>query len=362
MYFDHAATSPMSKKTREALFRALSAPYANANAQHSLGLKTQRALEDVSDNIARHLNIKDKQSLIFTSGATEANNLVLKSMAQRFPKGHLIISPLEHASVRNTVSYLQSTGIKVSIAKINEHGEIDLDDLVKCIKPETFLVSICACDSELGILQDVNLIARTLKEKAPHVKFHTDMTQSILKTHMPNESVDFISFSGHKLGSMVGIGALINNTDIKLRPLIHGGHSLHFSRSGTIPYELLLSLSVALDHFEYDDSKQRQQKQRIINSLKYHPTIKINSPHNSSPCILNISILHKKSVFSQRYLSRKNIHVSLQSACENTDSSLLIKNLYHNEKRAQSSIRLSFYHHTEHEITYLIQQIKELIQ
>ena len=358
MYFDHAATSPMKTTTRKKLFTALQKPYANFNSQHQQGKETAHKTQEAITAIKKALHLQAKHDIIFTSGATEANNLVLKSVVSQTSRNHVIISPFEHDSVRTVIASLQQQGLKVSIAPVDDQGQIILNELLDLITFNTCLISIASCESELGIRQDIVKISQQVKQHAPHVLIHSDMTQSIYKLDLEYGALDFASFSGHKLGSMVGIGGLICFHNFPLRPQIHGGKSYSLSRAGTFPYELLLSLRFALTE-KHDIDIIHKQKEQVLKQIAYIPNIIVNQVDNCSPYILNLSILNKKRHVSQALLSRQKVFISLGSACSNTRYSNIVARLF-NQKRAETAIRISFDQHDQVALKYLIRQIKEL--
>lgn len=353
MYFDYAATTPMTNKTKIKLMHALKQPYANYNSLHPLGKTTAKTITESVSLIKNALRLQPKQEIIFTSGATEANNLVFKSLYQQSGKNHVIISPFEHPSILAVVSALQKQGLKVSIAPIDKQGQIKIDALLACITNETFLISFVSCESEMGIRQDIVKVSQVIKKHHPDIMIHSDMTQSIFKLDLDYGALDFVSFSGHKLGSMVGIGGLIALSNQSLLPQIHGGKSYHPSRAGTVPYEAILSLRFALEE------PSQPFSDAFIKTLEKTPGILLNRFDHCSPYILNISVLKHHRQASLALLAQHNICVSLGSACSRQAQSRNVALLF-NEKRAKNALRISFnaYHQKQYQL--LKQYLKEL--
>ena len=353
MYFDYAATTPMTPQTKIKLMQALNQPYGNYNSLHPLGKTTAKIIAESVTQIKKALRLEPEQEIIFTSGATEANNLVFKSLYQQSGKNHVIISPFEHPSILTTVSALQKQGLKVSIAPIDKEGRIIIEKLLSSITEQTFLISFVSCESEMGICQDIIKISQAIKKHHPNIVIHSDMTQSIHKLDHDYGALDFVSFSGHKLGSLVGIGGLISLSNKTLLPQIHGGKSYHPSRAGTVPYEAILSLRFALEEQTQPLSEQ------FIKSLENTPGILLNRFDHCSPYILNISVLKHQRQASQALLAQHNICVSLGSACSRQAQSRNVA-LVFNEQRAKNALRISFGAHKQKEYHLLKQYLKEL--
>ena len=355
IYLDYAADTPACESVLEAFVKASQTYFANPNANHQLGQEAKARIEEATACMAALLGIQ-RQELIYTSGATEANNLAIKGVAAQYArKGkHLITSYLEHSSVTGPMSYLQSQGFEVDYVRLLPNGRIDLEHLQELLRPDTILVSFAAVDSELGVIQDLKAI-RGLLGDYPNCLFHVDATQAIGKVPVDIEAVDLMTFTAHKLYGIHGIGALYKKQDIYLTPVIHGGLSTTAFRSGTPTLALIVSMQKALElawdtqksHFE----KVKTYNEQIRQALAAYPEVLINSVEEvTSPYILNISLKSLKALDMQQQLEARDIFVSTKSACvtPNTPSRPVLA-MTGERKRALSTLRISLSHLTTQE-------------
>ncbi|MEE3343344.1 MAG: cysteine desulfurase family protein [Bacilli bacterium] len=364
IYLDYSATTKPEKKVLNYFCNISEKNYANPNSQHILGKNSHQIIDKATKIISKYLNIETDE-IIYTSGASEANNTVFKGLANDNRK-HIITSPLEHSSIYGPIGYLQKKGYKISIAPLNDDGTININELEKLITKDTFLISIAAVDSELGTRQPIEEIGKMLK-KYPNIYFHSDITQCIGKDIISLENIDLASFSGHKIFCFKGIGGLIKKRNIKLTPLIHGGKSVTKYRSGTPQTALIGSLGKSFTLFKNDLPKKqayvKELNNRIRNHIKKYNQIKINSTNMAIPNVLNISFLGKKPDKIQKYFQDNKIIISTKTACSNDEG--LSKSVYSitkDEERAKSSVRISLsYKTTIKEVDYLLKIIDKLI-
>ncbi len=364
IYLDYSATTPVGDAAIRAIADACKAP-GNPNSVHSTGLSSAKMIEADRENILKLLGLDSEIfELIPTSGATEANNLALKGVFERFsPKGkkHIITTQLEHSSIAAPLSALQKAGAEVDFAPLLSDGTVDIEGLEKLIRENTLIVSIGAVNSETGIRQPVEKIARFIKEKYPSVLFHTDATQAIGKVKNDYSDVDMLSFSAHKFYCFKGIGGLIKRKKTVLIPQMKGGSSTTKFRSGTPCSELIHSMSAALSDtlcdFEAKYERVKRLNSYLKNELAKIPDIVINSAQNAVPQILNFSYLGTKSADLQHYLSENEIFISTGTACAaHTDMSAAILMLTGDEEKAKSSVRVSISFMTE------IDEIEKLVR
>ena len=364
IYLDYSATTKPDKKVINYFCDISENNYANPNSQHILGINSHKIIDKATKIISNYLNI-DKDELIYTSGASEANNTVFKGLKNDNRK-HIITSPLEHSSIYGPIGYLQKKGYKVSIAPLTSDGTVDIQKLEKMITKDTFLVSIAAVDSELGTRQPIEKIGKMLK-KYPDIYFHSDITQCIGKDNISLTNVDLASFSGHKIFCFKGIGGLIKKKNIKLDPLIHGGKSVTKYRSGTPQTALIGSLGKAFSLFKNNIDKNKEYvtslNNTIRNHLKKYEQIKINSSSISIPNVLNISFIGKNPNSIQKYFEKNKIIISTKTACSNDEGiSKSVYSITKDEERAKSSVRISLsYKTTKKEVEYLLKVIDKLV-
>ena len=244
VYLDYSATTPVNKEVLDSFVRS-SEYIGNPNSLHKLGTDSKNLIDSATKQIKEILGT-DKE-VIYTSGSSESNNLVIKGICSKYKNrgNHIITSPFEHSSIYGPLNYLMDNGFEVDFVNLDSNGIVDLNHLKSLIKDNTILVSIASVNSEIGLLQPIDEIGKIVKEY-PKCYFHSDMTQSIGKIKVPMENVDFISFSAHKFFGVKGIGCLLKNSNIVIDPLIHGGKSTTNYRSGTPALPLIVSLSKAL--------------------------------------------------------------------------------------------------------------------
>lgn len=365
VYLDYSATTMIDSKVLEAFNKASKNYYENPNSNHDAGIEANKLISEAIKNICNYFNIKDDE-IIFTSGASESNNTVFKSLIGSKRK-EIITTNLEHSSIYGPISYLQENGFIIHFVEINDKGIVDLKSLKSLINENTALVSIGAVNSEIGIRQPIEEIGKLLK-KYKDVLFHSDITQCLGKTKIDLTNVDLASFSGHKLYAPKGIGGLIKKRKVNLIPLIHGGKSTTIYRSGTPQTELIISLSESFNLFNNTLEEKYKYIESLNKKIKKHiskyKNISINSNEHSIPHILNISFLGKSSDIIQNYFNSNNIYISTQTACSiNEDYSKTVYNLTKDMNKAKASIRISLsYKTTNKEIDILLKKIDYLME
>ena len=356
IYLDYSATTPVDKEVLDTFNKAALEYWGNPNSMHELGVKAKKLIDASTEQIASILGVKPSE-VIYTSGASEANNLAVLGICEKYKNRghHIITTDFEHSSVFGPVSFLQKNGYDVDFVKVDENGKIDIDNLKSLIRDDTVLVSITAVSSELGIIEDVETIGTLLKDY-PKLFFHVDATQAIGKFKIDFTNIDLISFSAQKFFGIKGVGALIKKEGINIEPLIHGGKSTTIYRSGTPATQLIASMAKAMrlvstdldKHYEYVSKLNK----KIRTELEKYPKVKVNSPEDALPYILNISVLGVKPESMQHALESDGVYVSTQTACsvKNAESSAVYA-LTHDHERSKSSIRISLsFKTTEEEI------------
>lgn len=365
IYLDNSATTMVDDRVLETFNKVCKNYPGNSNSLHSLGIKSKELEEYATEKISNLLGVKPSE-IIYTSGASESNNTVLKGVASKYKNrgNHIITTPLEHSSVLETCKYLENKGFIIDYVKIKDNGLIDIDDLERLLTDNTILVSVAYVDSELGIRQDIDTISKIVK-KHPKCYFHVDATQAIGKIKVDPTSIDFISMSAHKIFGLKGIGLLIKKDNIVIDNLIHGGKSTTIYRSGTPALPLICSLMKALElvipnidkNYEYVSSLSR----KIKDNLKKYDNIHINSTENSIPYIINFSVIGVKPETFIHTMEEEDIYLSTKSACSTSDVSLSVDSIYHNREISMSSIRISLsYKNTEEEIDKFIKAFDKI--
>ena len=346
VYLDYSATTPVNEEVVDSFCTCCKKYPGNPNSLHKLGIDALHLI-DASTKQIKDLFGLTNYEVIYTSGASEANNLAIKGIALKYcNRGkHIITTKLEHSSIYGPLDYLKNNGFEISYVSLTNDGKVDIDNLKKLIRDDTILVSINAVNSELGIIQDIDKIGMILKDY-PKCYFHVDMTQAVGKINMDLTNVDLFSFSSHKFYGMKGVGALIKKEKIIIEPIIHGGKSTTNYRSGTPALPLIVSTAKALRLIQENIERNYKYVESINNELreylkKYEKVI-INSPNNAIPHILNISILGVKPETMLHALERYEVYISTKSACsKNNAISEAVYEITRDEKSAKSSIRIS---------------------
>ncbi len=369
IYLDYAADTPVRKEVLASFNEASTKYFANPNANHALGRAAKERIEALTSQMAELLKVKP-QELIFTSGATESNNLAIKGVAEQYGrKGkHIITSFLEHSSVTGPLSYLQEKGYEVDYVNLMPDGRIDLEHLKELLRPDTILVSFAAVDSELGVVQDLTAIKELLRDY-PNCLLHVDATQAVGKVNIDIDAIDLMTLTAHKVYGIHGIGALVKKEKVYLTPVIHGGLSTTPFRSGTPTLALIQSMYTALELALKEQGEVTKRvayfNKQIRGALSQYPEVLMNSHEAvASPYILNISLKGIKATLMQQKLEEREIYISTKSACvtPNTPSRPVLA-LSGDRKRALSTLRISFsYLTTQEEIDGFIEAFKACYQ
>ena len=364
VYLDYSATTPVNKEVLDSFNKAVAEYPGNANSIHKLGSKSWHLLEAATKQVASLMGVNSDE-VIFTSGASEANNLAILGVVNKYKNRgkHILTTKLEHSSILETLKYLEKEGYKIEYLKLDKNGQVDINDLKSKLNDETVLVSLAQVSSEVGIIQDINKIGEVLKDY-PRVIFHVDGTQAVGKIPVNLDNVDLYSFSSHKIYGLNGVGALIKKRHIELEPLIHGGKSQTIYRSGTPTHALCASFAKALK-LVLENSRDKYNhvlklNQKLKESLETMNDVVINSNNYSVPHIVNISIKDIKPETMLHALEEKDIYISTKTACSKDSSmSLGVYELTKDKELASSSIRISLsYLTTSDEVDYFLEVFK----
>ena len=361
IYLDYSANTPVDARVLEQFCAVERRCIGNANSHHQAGSAAKAEIDAATIKIASLLGVQPAE-IIYTSGASEANNFALKGLARlsRHAGRHIISTPLEHSSASGTLTALQEQGYEIDLLDVKQDGTVDLEHLKDLLRPDTICVAVTLVDSELGVVQPVQEIAAILKAY-PHCHLHVDATQAVGKIPVSFEGVDTMSLTAHKFYGLNGIGLLIKRRNLALEPLIHGGESTTIYRSGTPTVALASSLACALD-FAVTDLPGRVDHVAKLNAelraaLSTYPLVRINSPDHAIPHILNLSVRNVKGTVFQRELDAKGVCVSVKSACSSDGlPSRAVFAVSRDRRNALSSWRISLSHlTTEEEIKAFLQ-------
>ena len=377
IYFDYQATTPLDKRVFEAMTPYFLDKIGNPHSRnHIWGFEAEDAIEEARYQVAKVIKA-DLKDIIFTSGATESNNLALKGVMDFYSqnnKNHLIISKIEHKCILSTAHYLEEKGFKVTYLPVKENGIIDLDVLKSAITDKTALISVMAVNNEIGVIQPLAEIGKICREKG--VFFHTDAAQAIGKIHMDVNAmnIDLLSISGHKIYGPKGIGALYirRKPRVKLLPQIHGGGQERGLRSGTLATPLCVGLGKACDIIEKEIDKDIQQAKELqkmfldglngsLEKIYLNGDLEQRVANN-----LNISFAGVEGESLLLGINNK-IAVSSGSACTSSslEGSYVLRALGVEEDLAHTSIRIGFGRFTTKEdvqiaLNCLIERVKKL--
>ena len=244
IYLDYSANTPVDARVLEQFCAVERRCIGNTNSHHQAGSAAKAEIDAATIKIASLLGVQPAE-IIYTSGASEANNFALKGLARlsRHAGRHIISTPLEHSSVSGTLTALQEQGYEIDLLDVKQDGTVDLEHLKDLLRPDTICVAVTLVDSELGVVQPVQEIAAILKAY-PHCHLHVDATQAVGKIPVSFEGVDTMSLTAHKFYGLNGIGLVVKRRNLALEPLIHGGESTTIYRSGTPTVALASSLAI----------------------------------------------------------------------------------------------------------------------
>lgn len=366
VYLDYSATTPVNSEVLETFVEVNKNFIGNSNSLHKLGIKSKKLIDAATNQIASILKVKPSE-IIYTSGASEANNTVIKGVCLKYQNRgkHIITTELEHSSVIGPISYLTSLGFEVDFVKLDENGVVDLENLKELLRDDTILVSIASVNSEIGIKQPLDKISKIVKQTGKTF-FHSDITQSVGKEKLDLSVVDFASLSAQKFFGLKGIGILIKKENIQIEPLIHGGKSTTIYRSGTPATPLIASTAKAL-RIIYDDFDRKYDKVVELNNYLLRKlkemNISINSNKNCIPHIINISIDKIKPETMLHALAEDDIYISTMTACSTSKSSRAVYIVTNNSEKSKHSLRISLsYLTTKEELDLFLNSFSKNIE
>lgn len=339
MYLDNAATTKMHPE----VFRAMQeVSFANYNAKYYEEAKlAKKQVDAATRDITEALHIKT-ESIVYTSGATESNNYIIKAMFELYPDRHFITSTIEHKCVLESFRYIESKGANVTYVGPNQNCEITVDSIQKEMTTDTILVSVMHVNNETGVINDIKAIQKMCRTKDTF--FHSDAVQALGKVTFDYSYIDFISFSGHKINGPKGIGLLINNSGKKLPSLIHGSEQQNGNRAGTLPNELIIGISKAIQLIlKTDNNKLLASREWVIDMFKenFGDDFIINFQSNTVDSILSIRLAGEvNQIFLDE--NKETIKASTGSSCSINNPSYVLKECNLTDTQIRETIRLSF--------------------
>jgi len=319
IYLDNSATTPVAKEVLDKMQPYFREDFGNASSLHEHGRIARIAVEESRNEIATRLGCLPEE-IVFTSGATEANNLALigAALPNSVNKRHIVVSSVEHHAVLHAAEWLRSQGFDVSVLEVDSAGRVDTGRLADELRGETLLVSVMAGNNEIGTLQPIHEIGALCRERG--VLFHTDAVQAYGKVPLPMEVVDLLSVSAHKLHGPKGVGFLFVRKGVQLHPILHGGGHERGRRSGTenIPGIVGLAEATRIAFTEQEATVPRMQafREHLIESITKIPGVRLNGHRSESlPHIVNFSFQAIEGESLIMKLDEHGMAASTGSAC-----------------------------------------------
>ena len=371
IYLDYAATTPVDQRVAEKMIPYLTETFGNpASSSHAFGWVAEEAVEKARADIAALINA-DSKEIVFTSGATESNNLAIKGAANFYKtKGkHLITVKTEHKAVLDTMRELERQGFEVTYLGVQENGLIDLEELKAAIRDDTILISVMWVNNEIGVVQDIPAIGEICRERK--IIFHVDAAQACGKVPVDVEAakIDLLSMSGHKVYGPKGIGALYvrRKPRVRLEAQMHGGGHERGFRSGTLPTHQIVGMGeafrIAKEELEQDMAHYRKLRDIFLKGIEGIEEVYINGDlEHRAPNNLNVSFNFVEG--ESLIMAVKELAVSSGSACTSAslEPSYVLRALGRNDELAHSSLRITFGRMTtEEEVKFAAELIKSKI-
>ncbi len=369
IYLDYSATNPCDPRVVDAMIPWLREHFGNpASRSHAWGWEAEAAVEKAREQVAQLIGA-DPREIVWTSGATESNNLALKGAAH-FYKGkgkHIITVKTEHKAVLDTCRELERQGFEVTYMDVQADGLLDLDAFKAVIRPDTILASVMFVNNEIGVIQDIAAIGAICREKG--VIFHVDAAQATgrVDVDMASLPVDLMSLTSHKTYGPKGIGALFvrRKPRVRIEAQIHGGGHERGMRSGTLPTHQIVGMGeayrIAREEMHAENERIRALQQRLLNGLKDVEEVFLNGhPDKRVPHNLNMSFNFVEG--ESLIMGIKGVAVSSGSACTSAslEPSYVLRALGRSDELAHSSLRMTIGRWTtEEEIDYAVQTIRD---
>ena len=369
-YLDNSATTRPYDEVTEKMAEVMKNSYGNPSSLHRIGIAAEKEIKKAKEIISGTLKANPNE-IYFTSGGTESNNLAIMGVCSAARGKHIISTPLEHPATMNTLAELEKRGYKVDFIPVTKDGVIDIPAFEDLISDDTVLVTAMLVNNEIGSIQPISKMCQVLKRKNPKAYFHVDAVQGYCKVlcDVKTLGVDLISISGHKIHGPKGIGVLYIKKGTKLAPIIFGGGQQDNIRPGTENVPAIAGIGVAskLCHGNMPNSVVRMDslKNMLLEGiLKSIPNVKVNTPENSAPHILNVSFKGVRSEVVLHSLENYGIYVSSGSACSShkREPSYVLTAIGTDREMIDGSIRFSLSEfNTKEDIEETLKALNEII-
>lgn len=373
VYFDNSATTRVFDSVRDIMVQSMMADYGNTSSRHMKGVEAENYIKTAREEIAKSLKVKEKE-IIFTSGGTESNNMALigTAMANKRAGTHLITTCIEHASVYNTMSFLEEQGFRVTYLPVDHNGHVSLDALREAICDETILVSVMYVNNEIGAVEPIEEVAKIIKEKNSKAYFHVDAIQGFGKyvIHPKKLGIHLMSVSAHKIHGPKGVGFLYVDEKVKIRPIIFGGGQQKNMRSGTENVPGCAGMGMAVKEMYKNHVEKIEHlyalKERMVQGLKKMEGVTIHglTGRDSAPQIVSAGFEGTRAEVLLHALEDRGIYVSSGSACSSNHPGVsgTLRGIGVKDSLLDSTLRFSFgIYNTEEEVDYCLEQLRELL-
>ncbi len=348
VYLDNAATTKPCAEAVAAAVEAMTEKYGNPSSLHRAGLNAQLLVDDARKAIALAIGA-ESDSIYFTSGATESNNLALRGASAAYGRKRkkIVISAVEHASVEETAADLEKKGFGIARVSPREDGRYYAADFISACDDETCLISMMYVNNETGYILPVRETFSAVKRKYPDIITHTDCVQAFMKLPVKANALcaDLISLSGHKIHGGKGVGAIYIRKGVRVLPVVTGGKQEKGIRSGTESVPMIAAFGAAVKKLVPTISERYEKvgglKKYLLDKLSGIEGVVVNSPEDGSPYVVNISAVGKRSEIMLHFLESKEIYVSSGSACSKGQQSGVLGEFGIRDKRADSALRIS---------------------
>ncbi len=369
IYLDNGATTKVSQVAVDKILDCCSKNYGNPSSLHKMGLLAHKEIVNNKKIISNYLQV-DESEIFFTSGATEANNLIIKGIADAYKRDgkHLITNKSEHPSVLQVYIELEKQGYDIDYVNIDDNGNLDINMLESLIREDTILVSIMEVNNETGVIHPINDIGKIIKKINPTTIFHVDGVQSFCKlpSNIKSGKVDAYSFSGHKIYSPKGVGGFYLKKGIKITAQLIGGHQQKDVRPGTENIIGIAAIGSNVDVLAKNISKNydtvKKLKESLLEIKNEFSDIYINGSDNCSPYILNLSFVGLRGEVLVHALEQDNIYASTGSACNSKSKDGMLYSYGLDDERVLSAVRFSFsIHNSIEEIEFCKNSLRKNI-
>ena len=374
IYLDNSATTQVFPEVRAEMIRVMELDYGNPSSMHRKGMEAEQMMRHAREQVAATLKVDEKE-ITFTSGGTESNNLALigVAMANNRAGKHIITTSIEHASISETVAYLEKQGFEITRLGTDASGRICVEELVNAIRPDTILVSVMMVNNEIGTIEPVEEIGKKIKAKNPATLFHVDAIQGYGKLLIRPRmwKIDLLSVSGHKIHGPKGSGFLYVRDKVKIQPIVFGGGQQKGLRSGTENMPGIVGIGLAsqmvYEHREEKIEEMYRLRDLFVEGLRALPEVQVNGAEgrDSAPQVISASFAGIRSEVLLHSLEAEGIYVSAGSACSSNGQkhiSATLQAIHLDKKLLDSTVRFSLsIFTTEEEIRETLKVLEELL-